>query len=123
MENFNFSWFTKTKSRLSDPRISISKNNSFGLNAALVRKYGLKEFPYLLLGYDKNKNAIGFRFMKEKGTGALSIRFTESDSGTTNSKNFFLDNKLDAAKFHGRHVVSEVVVESSEIILAVNLQK
>jgi len=58
------------------PKVSIRKSGMFGFNNALIKKYKLKNYKYVVLYFDAEKKIVGFKFTNddnEEGIYKLSI--------------------------------------------------
>jgi len=72
------------------PKVSIRKSGMCGFNNALIKKYNLKNYKYVVLYFDNEKKIIGFKFTNndnEEGIYRLSIR----DKSASFSGKSFLD--------------------------------
>jgi hypothetical protein len=59
------------------PKVSIRKSGMFGFNNALINKFNIKSYKFVILFFDKEKKIIGFKFSnnnEEEGIYKLSIR-------------------------------------------------
>jgi len=85
-----FEKFTKIRSRGYFPKVSIWGKGQLGFNQGAVGKYGLENFEYAILFYDKENHKIGVRFTKEKEEGATKL-IKRPGSGLSFSAKAFLD--------------------------------
>lgn len=72
------------------PKVSIRKSGMFGFNNALIKKYNLRNYEYVVLYYDKKRKIIGFKFtnnINEEGKYKINVR----DKSASFSGRSFLD--------------------------------
>src|SRR3546814_3612106 len=98
MENYNFEQFSAAGGRIS-PTINLNASG-FGVSAGFVKKYDLSDEKAVHLFYDKNKNAVGVKFLKEKEDGALGLILAANrGGGYINSKAFLIKYDIDPRKY------------------------
>jgi len=68
-----FEKFTETRTRMSDPTISISSRGRISFNTSAVNEYSLTSFQYALLFFDTDTNRIGLVFTNERENGASKV--------------------------------------------------
>lgn len=72
------------------PKVSFRKGGGIGLNAGAVRKFGLKQYSFAILYYDKERRLIGIKPTKsEDEEGAR--RMTHGGTGATIGAQGFMD--------------------------------
>lgn len=72
------------------PKASIWKRGQIGLTQGAVERFKLKEFRYLVMFYDKERNIIGLKFTndeQEEGAARMRVR----DNGAVLTAKSFLE--------------------------------
>lgn len=72
------------------PKASIRKSGMFGLNFALIKKYKIKDFKYVVFYYDKKRKVIGLKFTNDENEEG-KLKMSIGEKSTSFSGKAFLD--------------------------------
>ena len=109
MKNYNFVKFQGVYHR-GDQRIGVNKSGLIRLSAGFCRATNAKSFKYVLLFYDKNNQAIAFKFTNKLEDGVL--RVTQDDTAAAvSAKAFMVMNKLNLNEWVGRFAWNKLNIE------------
>lgn len=101
MKNWSFQKFDGVYHR-GDTKIGINKSGLIRLSSGFCRLTSILNFKFCLLYYDRNNDAIAFKFVNTKEDGILKL--TKDTTGATISgKTFFTANGLDLKIYTGRY--------------------
>lgn len=120
--NLKFERFTSIGGHFSY-YISLNRVGGFSFSAGFCKKINIKQFPYIILYYDRKTKAVGFSFLKEaeKGTFKLSIYGNKTASVRPNS--FIAAYEIKPEIFAGRYEPKEYQTEEGEKIFYIILQE
>lgn len=108
MNEYQFEEYSSVKGRII-PSISLGIAGGFGVSAGFVKKYDLKDIVGVKLLIDKEKNAVGFKFLKVVENGMVKIKFAPNQGGGYISANAFLIKyDINAKEFNGRYSPVEI---------------
>jgi hypothetical protein len=62
-----------------EPYVTFSRNGVLNLNSAFIRKY-VGDSRFVLLMYDKDRNLVGMKFIKQSDHDAYAVRVMDNDS-------------------------------------------
>lgn len=105
--NYNFEPFVSQKGRFK-PFLSIGEAGGIGISSGFVKKHDANKYTNAKLFYDKNKQAIGIKFLSEKEMGSISTKFYKEGGGAINGKGFFIKYDIDPKKYKGRYEPKEI---------------
>lgn len=98
--------FTKTRSRLGDPRVSIWTRGQIGFNLSATTEYGLDKYDYAILYYDKDEGKIGIEFTNDKNSEGVNKLVKRKNSGVSFSATAFMKTfKIDYSETRQYNVV------------------
>lgn len=66
VKKLNFVTFEDFGGKFTSYKISLGKHGGFGFNSGFYKKEDIRKYSHVLLSYDKNNNAVGFRFTNDK---------------------------------------------------------
>ena len=100
----SFIKFEHVGAKLSNT-ISLTKSESFGFAAGFYKKYGISEFNFVTLFYDRDEGKIGFQFSKDKigKTSFTLIHSKNKQSGSIIARSFFRTFDIDSKKYQGKY--------------------
>jgi hypothetical protein len=122
MENYLFEEFKSTSTRFSLV-ISLGKAERFYLSSSFCEKYGILTMSGVKLLYDKSKNAVGFRFIKDKEDGMIGIKKLDGNSAYINAKAFLGMYDIDAKKYMNRYHPKEFTDANNKKIFVIELKE
>jgi hypothetical protein len=106
-KKFNFVVFEEVGGKFKSDMISLSKHGGFGFNAGFCRKHNIKSYSYVILSFDRENKAVGFRFTKKpKEKGAWKLAHT-GNSATVVVHSFFNGCGVEPKDFVGRYQPKE----------------
>jgi len=83
---FQFEKFTATDTSF-DARVTIRRTGQIGFNTGAINSYGLKDYSFVILYFDRQERAVGIQLTNEHAPGAIVLK--KSDSNTyVRAKNF-----------------------------------
>lgn len=98
---YNFEQFTEFKGKFTQI-ISLGKTGGFGFSTGFLERNNLKDYGFIKVFYDKNKNAVAFSFYKEKTEGAVKFK-SRGAGGYFSSKSFIGKYNINPNKYQGRY--------------------
>lgn len=107
MENYSFEKFRSVGSRFNIT-ISLGESERFYLGGSFCRKYNILDKAGVELMYDKNKNAVGFRFLDKNEDGMVNLKKLGKDSAYINAKAFLGIYDIEAKRFQGKYIPKEI---------------
>ncbi len=116
MEEYNFDEFNSVGTRFN-PTISLGDSERFYLGGSFCRKYNISDMVGVKLMYDKAKNAVGFRFLKQKEDGMIGLKRLGKDSAYINAKAFLGMYDIEYKKFSNRYLPKEVNSGDKKILV------
>ncbi|MFA6458981.1 MAG: hypothetical protein WCV79_01110 [Candidatus Paceibacterota bacterium] len=122
MENYNFEEFKSTSTRFSLV-ISLGKAQRFYLSSSFCEKYSIQKMAGVKLLYDKNKNAVGFRFVKDKEDGMIDIKNLDGNSAYINAKAFLGMYDVNTEKYINRYHPKEITNSDNQKIFVIELME
>ncbi len=84
----SFEFFTDD-GRSFAPRASIRKNGQIGFNQGAVKRFNIEDGEFVLIGFDREKKAIGVKRIEVAEKGAKKVMVRENNAGI--SAKGFLD--------------------------------
>lgn len=123
MEEYNFEEFKSTGARYS-MFITLGKSERFYLGSAFCRKYGITDNSEVILMYDKNKNAVGFKFVSGKTDGSIDLKKLQDDSYYINAKAFLgMYDISPSEKYTGRYHPVEIARGDGSKVFVIDLKE
>ncbi len=108
MNEYQFEEYNSVGGRVI-PSISLGAAGGFGISAGFVKKYDLTGVVGVKLFFDKEKVAVGFKFLKTGEEGMVKIKLAPNQGGAYITANSFLIKyDLDAKDFSGKYAPKEV---------------
>jgi hypothetical protein len=122
MEPYNFVEFQPTGGRYNMV-ISLGKPDRFYLASAFCKKYSIEHGNGVKLFFDKDKMAIGFKFLKEMETGTVGLKKLGSDSFYITAKAFLGMNDIPIDKYLGRYKPIDITSSDGKKIFVIELKE
>ena len=114
MKELNFEKFTGVGGRFNYS-ISLNKSGGFSFNSGFYKKYELRQFPYVIIFFDKGVKAVGFSFIKKKVKGALKIsHIKDIDTAHVKSNSFLSAYDIKPKLFARQYIPKEYKMEGGE---------
>lgn len=110
--------FFKGGGRGFRPRASIRKQGQIGLNQGAVRRFSLKEWQFVVLGYDRDTKRIGLKRAIDESTPGAQKLVIKSDSVSIAARSFL--EYFDIPYQHKTRQF-DVEMDESEQMLVINL--
>jgi len=110
MGNFNFIEHKAVGGRFK-PVISLGKKTGFGLSSGFTHKYNIADMVGVKMYFDREKNAVAFKFLKNKEDGMLSLKLRDK-GGYIGAKSFLGEFNIEQEKYAGRYIPQEVMDEN-----------
>lgn len=85
-----FERFIKKSGKVNESVVSIWKCGQIGFNKAAIKEFGIDEYPYAILYYNKEEDCIGIELTRKMGDGAIRI-LGKGQIGIRISAKSFLD--------------------------------
>lgn len=108
MSQYNFEEFKAVGNRYN-MGITLGKSERFYLGGTFCRKYNIHTTPFVKLLFDKNQNAVGFRFISEKTDGSIELKKLQDNSFYINAKPFLGMYDISTNKYLGRYHPIELI--------------
>ena len=121
MENYNFEEFKSDGPRFNTG-ITLGKSNRFYIGSGLTKKNNLENMVGVKLLYDRNKTAIGFRFVDTKEEGIVTINRLKDNSLYINAKAFLGMYGIPAEKYAHKYIPTEIT-DSGKKIFVIELKE
>lgn len=104
LNNFGgFKKFVKSATRIID-KISITTGGALGFSTSFSNDHKLQGYSGVVLYWNDQSQDIGVRFVATEEGGSLKLKANNNGNGyTVNAKSFFVTNRIDTAKKHGRY--------------------
>lgn len=88
--------FTKVRSRIDTPKVSIWTRGQIGFNQGAVKEYDLEGYKYAVLYYDEDSQRIGIKFINDPKSEGVVKLVNRKSAGISFSATAFLKNyKID----------------------------
>jgi hypothetical protein len=112
----SFEKFVEVGSK-EEPRITITKSNSFGFPTVFYRQENIGSFKYVSLYYDKPAGAIALEFHnRSEDKQRFSIVASKGYGGSIIATSFFKKKNIDPKDAHGRYPwTTEVIPEVGKV--------
>lgn len=121
MGDYNFEEFKSVGTRYN-MFITLGKSERFYIGSAFCRKYEIGSMAGVILMYDKNKKAVGFKFLKERTEGSVGLKKLQDDSYYINAKAFLgMYDILPPEKYAGRYQPKEIVNDDGSKLFVIEL--
>lgn len=101
MNSFNFVKFDGYYSR-GDNKIGINKSGLVRLSSGFCRDTDIKKFKFVVLYYDKDNNAVAFKFTNIKEDGRLKVT-VDGTGATVSASKFLKANNLNLRSYFRRY--------------------
>jgi hypothetical protein len=94
-----FERFTRTRSRIDTPKVSIWSRGQIGFNQGAVDEYNLGNFRYVVFYYDEDTHRVGIEFTNdEESEGANKIIKRKGGGVSTSAIPFLKHYKIEFGK-------------------------
>lgn len=107
MSDFNFTEHKAVGGRFK-PIISLGEKTGFGLSSGFTHKYDVAEMIGVKMYFDKERNAVAFKFLKSKEDGMLKLKLRDK-GGYIGAKSFLGEFNIEQNKYAGRYTPKEVM--------------
>jgi hypothetical protein len=121
MQDYNFEEFKSDGPRFN-AGITLGKSNRFYIGTGLSKKNGLNKMVGVKLLYDKNKNAIGFKFISVSEEGMVPINKLKDNSLYLNAKAFLGMYGISAEKHARKYMPTEIMDSNGNKIFVIELK-
>lgn len=107
---YEFEMFTKPGARAGSYEISYNGSGSFGLMSGFYNKENIKNFKKVVLFFDKNRNAVAFKFTNdEDALGAFAVIHAANQStGAISARSFAISNDIYKSELRGRKTPKKI---------------
>lgn len=122
MKEYNFVEFQPKDSKYNIT-ISLGRPNRFYLANAFCTKNNIEVTDRVKLFYDKNKKAVGFKFLKADTPNTISLKKISAKSLYINSTSFLGMNDVSTDKYLGKYKPIEILAEDGGKIFVVELKE
>ncbi len=120
-DTYNFEEFTSFGSKFS-PKISLGGSGGFGFSSGFYNLYNLKGSTALKMYFDKEKMAVGFKFLKDPESGSAKLKERET-GGYIAARSFLGKYGIDPKKYRSRYDPKEVQHETLGRIFVIELKE
>jgi hypothetical protein len=118
---YSFEEFTSFGSKFSS-KISLGLSAGFGFSAGFYNRYNLKDSTALKMFYDKDKMAVGFKFLKSVENGSVKLK-QRTTGGYVAARSFLGKYGIEPKKYAGRYDPKEVMDENLGKIYVIELKE
>lgn len=88
--------FTRSRSRIDTPKVSIWSRGQIGFNQGAIDEYKLSDYQYVVLYYDKDTNRVGLEFTNDgKAKGISKLAFRKNTGASFSAIPFLKSYKID----------------------------
>lgn len=108
MSEYSFKKFTKTGVRTGNYSISLNVSNTFGFNSGFYNKENIKDYKKVILFYDKEKNAVAFKFTNEEKQEGIFTVIHHKGTGSVACRSFVLGNDLANKEYYGKKTPKKI---------------
>lgn len=110
-EKFNFVTFEDVGAKFGKYTISLGAHGGFGFNSGFYKRENIKQYSYVVLSYDANKNAVAFNFTNDSTPkGAWKITHTHNKhSASVVVRSFFAAHDINPEKYTGKYTPNEYI--------------
>lgn len=122
MDNYNFEEFKSVGGRYNMV-ITLGKSERFYLGGAFCRKYDIASMAGVKLMFDRNKLAVGFKFVKETQDGMINLKKLPDNSYYINAKAFLGMYDIPAGKYSHRYTPTEIPSNDANRIFVITLKE
>ena len=118
---YKFEKFTKRNLRQED-RITVTKSNSIGFPTKFYEDNNIKNYKYVSLYWDAEKDAIGIKFSNESTGNEFSIIHSKKGyGGSIVARSFFKFNNLNPEMVKGRYHPKKVRIPEIGSLFVIEL--
>ena len=121
IQGYNFEEFTSFKGKFSS-KISLGKIGGFGFSSGFFHRNNLKGSVGLKLFYDKDKKAVGFKFLDSPEEGMVKLKPRQT-GGYISAISFLGKYNIDPHKYAGRYDPKEIADEKLGKIFIIELKE
>lgn len=129
IDNFGgFKKFVKSAKRIID-KISITTGGALGFSTSFSNDHKLQDYSGVVLYWNEETQDVGIRFVADEEDGVLKLKANNNGNGyTVNAKSFFVTNRIDTVKKHGRFEytikpLSDYAIESTSSLYIISLSE
>lgn len=106
--DYSFVKHTQVGKRFEE-RITITRARHVGFPTQFYKDNALESYNYAVLFYDKDRNAIGIKFVTDKEEGAIAIaRHSKGYGGYISATSFFRSNRINTKRYAGRYEYKKI---------------
>jgi len=107
--DYNFEELEVTGGRFT-PLVSLVETGGIGVSAGFTRKYNLtaENTVAVKLLFDKDRNAVGMRFLSSKEDGAIKVKFAERGGAHLNAKPLWVKFDVSYKDFVNKYIPKEI---------------
>lgn len=118
---YTFKKFEGINTRFED-RITITKSNGIGFPTKFYNDNKIKNFKYVVLFWDEEKQAIGIHFTNDElEKNKFSIIHTENYGGNIVARSFFKSFGINPLLVYGRYGWTKHLVEEVREVFVIEL--
>ena len=121
MENYNFEEFSSVGGKFQS-KISLGEAG-FGLSAGFVLKNGLEKTIGVKLYYDKQKRAVGFKFLTKDEPNMLRLTLRKEKGANLGAQSFINKYGIDRRRYAGKYDPKVVNVDGHGTIYVLELKE
>lgn len=108
MENqYSFEEYNKIGGRFT-PTINLGISGGIVISAGFSKKYDIANAVGIKLFYDKARNAVGVKFLKEAEDGMLKLKMSAKGGAYVNAKSFLIKFDIDQKVMAGKYDPKEI---------------
>ncbi len=123
MSNYNFQEFNSVGGRIL-PSISLGKSGGFGVSAGFIKKYEPGNVVGVKLFFDKEKMAVGFKFLKKSEEGMMKIKMApKQGGGHISAQAFLIKFDLESKKYSGKYTPKEDPLPNGDKMFVIELKQ
>lgn len=121
---YKFQKFENRNARLEN-RISVTRSNSIGFPTQFYRNNNIRQYKYIVLYYDQDKEAVGIHFTSsEEDKNKFSIIHSKKGfGGSVVIRSFFRTYNIDLEKYHGKYKWEKQQLEGVGELFVIDLKK
>lgn len=121
-DNYKFEEYESVGGRFT-PSISLGVVSGFGISAGFTKKYDISKAIGAKLFFDREKTAVGFKFVNEKENGLIKVQFYKAGGAYINAKPFLIKFDIDQKKYAGKYIPKEVELPGQGKVFVIELKE